>query len=127
MTHADAIYRWIDKNGNPHFTRTPPPEDSNYEEVEGNDIEPEYIDQEFTDKPQPKKELTAEEKYGDQLQQLQKEKKKACQQAKRNKQHLLNKHRIRMKQTDGSTKMLTHEEKLKQLEMADEAIKANCE
>ncbi|MCL6271753.1 DUF4124 domain-containing protein [Sansalvadorimonas sp. 2012CJ34-2] len=129
VASADSIYRWIDKNGNPHFTRTPPPEDSEYEEVEGSEIESTYIDQETGEGEPPtksEKELSVEDKYSEQLNRLQKEKEKACQQARKNKEYLLNKHRIRMRHADGSSKMLSHNEKLKQLEIADDAIKANC-
>ena len=125
--HADSIYRWIDKNGNPHFTRTPPPENADYDEVEGSSTKPDGEESEPDASEESDKELTAEEKYADQLAKLQKQKKQACKQAKKNKQYLLNKHKIRMKQSDGSTKTLSHQEKIKQLEMADEAIQANCQ
>ncbi len=131
---AENIYRWIDEQGNPHFTRTPPTT-SAFDEVENGTIQPieevednEETEEASTDDGQPpKNELTTEEKYSKQLDKLQDQKKQACEQARKNKQYLLNKHRIRMKQTDGSIKTLTREEKLRQLDAADQAIKANCD
>ncbi len=125
----EIIYRWYDSNGTPYYSTTPP-EGVMYEKVVRSSVN--TVDNGRSSDNSPDE--TAEErnkaaktdKYTKQLNRLKEEQTESCAQARKNKETLLNNHRIQMTDKNGTVYTLSHEQKLKEIQKADEGIQEYC-
>ncbi len=122
---ADTYYKWQDDAGVTHYGALPPP---------GVDALPVSTRTGSTPSApavaaQPVASQSQQE-FQEQLQQTKAARKaemaKACEQARKARLNFEAKHRIRLKQADGSYKMLSHEEKMAEIEKLDEQINDYC-
>ncbi|MTI12852.1 DUF4124 domain-containing protein [Sansalvadorimonas verongulae] len=125
--HA-TIYKWTDSDGTVHFGKQPPPQGTEFSEIKSpRNKAP--LQAESPASTKPASESTVQEdmdKYNEQLNRLAEQQREACNRATENKERLLNNHRIQMRDENGNVRTLTYEEKLQQLQRADEGIQEYC-
>ena len=127
-TAANAtIYKWTDSEGTVHFGKQPPPPGVSFSEVKT--AKPKSADsrQPGSAPAVDSRENGQLDKYDAQLQRLARQQQEACSKARANKERLLNNHRIQMRDADGNVRTLSHEEKLEQIQRADEGIQEYCQ
>lgn len=125
---SQTIYKWTDSNGTVHFGKQPPPPGVSFSEIKtAKSKSPNNRQQESSTDNANTRDNGQLDKYDQQLQRLAKQQKEACNKAKANKERLLNNHRIQMRDADGNVRTLSHEEKLEQIQRADEGIQEYCQ
>ena len=124
---ADSVYRWMDSNGTPHYSKEPPA-GVEYQTITTSSVS--TVDR-GSPEEQPKEEARSrdsgnDKEYSEQLGKLARQQQESCGKARSNRDNLLNNHRIQMRDADGNLRTLSHEEKMEQLKRADEAIQEYC-
>ncbi len=126
---SSTVYRWVDEKGVTHFGKQPPPTGTSHQTIKTRETSTQRPspDESLSPRSSKNEENKVPDEYSKQLQKLAQQNDDSCQRSKTNKQTLLNNHRVRLQGSDGNARVLSHEEKLQELQKADEAIKAFCE
>ena len=127
---AEILYKWKNQEGVTHFGAHPPTEATNVETVE---VEHTATDSETKSWQTIRQEQQTSDKtaadaasFDQALDSARKQKDTLCKQAKQARIDLESRHRVRLKQEDGSYRVLSQEEKEAQIKQAEEAIAEYC-
>ncbi|UXD86661.1 DUF4124 domain-containing protein [Thalassolituus hydrocarboniclasticus] len=124
---ADKMYRWVDENGQTHFSNLPPADKAkNAEEYKVRVSKPaDKVDgyQISTDKV---KETTTEASESSEPKVSKAEAEAACAKARKHKETVSTNYSTRFKQEDGEYRPLTDDQRAKQIKLADEQIAKYC-
>lgn len=129
-----ALYSWRDKDGNMHFSDTPPNgrESKTLQAPEPVDPDAPRVVRQSAPKPPPKP--ATEESVEKPKEETPKvavlsddEKRKACEDAKKNVQVLARVGLVRTKDKDGGTKILSEAEKQEKMENSKKVVETYCE
>lgn len=124
---AVQIYKWVDENGQTHFSSQPPKQNNRAEElpiktapIVGTYTTPAPIS------PDTTSEIETNTKTKKEIQAEAKERAENCRIAKDNKEKLMSNFSRRFQQEDGSIRPFTDEERQKYLQQANESIAHFC-
>lgn len=125
-----AMYKWVDENGEVHYTQTPPPGDIQAETIKPPpDVNTEKAREELQQRQElveKIREQRQEENQKEKLAQQELEKKRAnCDMAKK-RLDSYDQPRVRFVQPDGSRRYATEEERQAQIQKSKEMIKEFC-
>ncbi|MCL6417330.1 DUF4124 domain-containing protein [Aestuariirhabdus sp. Z084] len=132
---AATYYKWVDENGQTHFSATPPGNSATngVEEIKGRSSSSSASNSAQASQPQDQsnpeaaeEEKASEEKFQQELAEAEASRKRNCETAKRNKVELTLKNRIKLLQDDGTYRTLSEDEKQHKIRQADEAIDTYC-
>jgi uncharacterized protein DUF4124 len=124
------IYKWVDENGKTHYTQSPPPGDTESEQLEyGSKVDTDAAVKEMEDKKQKADNLQSERhkkaELAEKERKIAQQKEERCKQAKAS---LTSYQRPRVNRVneDGSREVIGEEERLNSIENAEKQVEEAC-